>query len=229
MERHVTIHGMNQYCRNVRVKVKYDETRILNPRAVAASSLIGWGSWQSSHRIDSKHGDCFWCTTAGHGGYILVATQPITFAKPALEQALPNGPTLYVYEFEEDCEWANLLDHDEVAAYSDYQQRLKDGYTGGLQAHTQAIQDSILWSARYEDERRTEARLLDSGAFLRCCASTLKDGRIHVLFKSKNGARIGRYMAKETYDAIPLGTPATPEMYAQYGAVEAAPSEEAAA
>lgn len=225
MERHVTIHGMNTYCRNARVKVKYDETRILNPRAVAASSLIGWGSWQSSRKIHSKHGECFWCTTAGHGGYILVTTKPVTFASPALEAALPNGPALYVYEFEEDCEWANLLDHDEVAAYSDYQQRLKDGYTGGLAAHVQAIRDSLYWSACYEDKQREEKKLLDSGAFLRSCARTTDDGRVQVTFKNKVGERVGRYMSKETYDTYPLGDAVTPEMFATKGAVEPAPAE----
>ncbi len=227
MERHVTIHGQTQYCKPARLKVKYDETRILNPRAVAASSLVGWGVWQGSHKVKSKYGECYWCTTAGHGGFILVATQPITFSTPALEQALPNGPTLYVYEFEEDCEWAVLLDHDEVAAYSDYTERLARGFTGGIQAHTQAIRDTLETMAALEDRDREEAKMLKAGAYLRCCASRTQDGRIHVLFKNKDGARVGRYMTKETYDAYPLGEPITPDMYAERGAVEAAPSEEA--
>jgi len=78
-------------------------------------------------------------------------------------------------------------------------------------------------SASYKAEREREAALLASGAAVRCSALGGRDGRVHVLFKRRDGSREGRYMSHATYDAIPLRTPATIEDYAKLGALEPAP------
>lgn len=70
--------------------------------------------------------------------------------------------------------------------------------------------------------------LLEGGAALRCSArgETGPDGRyrVHVLFRKADGSTVGRYMGKETYDAIPLLVDATPEDFAKLGAVTDAPA-----
>ncbi len=69
------------------------------------------------------------------------------------------------------------------------------------------------------------AELKISGAFVRCSAMSQDDGSVLVLFEGLNHQTIGRYMSHETYDAIPLGEPATPEDYAKFGAVTEGPGE----
>jgi hypothetical protein len=61
---------------------------------------------------------------------------------------------------------------------------------------------------------------------VRCSALGLPDGRIHVLFNvpNKRDDVVGFFMSKETYDAIPLLVPATPDDYREHGTLEPAPT-----
>jgi hypothetical protein len=71
------------------------------------------------------------------------------------------------------------------------------------------------------------AKIYAAGGLLRCAAQTVWGGRVHVLFQGcvKNTPATGYYMAAETYDAISLLEPATPENFAAYGKLEPAPVE----
>ena len=62
------------------------------------------------------------------------------------------------------------------------------------------------------DHAAKEVAMREAGAFIRCSAMSAKDGRVHVIFRGNN-SEIGKYMAKETYDAIGLREIATPEDY----------------
>jgi hypothetical protein len=76
--------------------------------------MVGWGEWQSSEKIPSHFGHCWWVSTAGHGGYILVTPiKGLPFKEPALKVEHSFG-TVYIYEFEEDCDWALLEQRDEL-------------------------------------------------------------------------------------------------------------------
>ena len=114
-------YGMNRP-RLTAYTVKYDASgTILNPRTIAASKQYGWGEWQSSEKVPCSLGDCWWCTTASHGGYVLVTQNkdlPFTsdqarrlFKEPS---RVVNRPPLFyqVFEFEEDCDWAILEYND---------------------------------------------------------------------------------------------------------------------
>jgi len=68
----------------------------------------------------------------------------------------------------------------------------------------------------------TKARL-DAGDYLRAAASGLDDGNVHVLFRNKDGRYLGFFMADAAYDAIPLGTDASPDDYRKFGPLETAP------
>ena len=95
--------------------LRFNNGKLLNPRAAAASSIVGWGEWQQSEKVPSHYGDCWYVSTAGHGGYILVSPiKGLPFKEPALKVEHPFG-TVYVYEFEEDCDWAILEYQDELA------------------------------------------------------------------------------------------------------------------
>ncbi len=65
--------------------------------------------------------------------------------------------------------------------------------------------------------------LLAHGAYVRCSALNAANGLVQVLFENQAGETIGRYVSRETYDAIPLMEPATPEDYARFGVVTEAP------
>ena len=90
-----------------------DSGKLTNPRSVAVSSQFGWGKWQSSKKVPCSFGDCYWCSTAGHGGYILVTQQEQLppFNDPSREVDYEHGGRHYkfrVFEFEEDIAWAIL-------------------------------------------------------------------------------------------------------------------------
>ena len=103
------VDGYSHRGKATRLTLRFDDKgHLLNPRAAAASSMFGWGEWQSSEKIPSHLGHCWWVSTAGHGGYILVTFIKVALCKePVLKVEHPFG-TVYVYEFEEDCDWAIL-------------------------------------------------------------------------------------------------------------------------
>ena len=80
-------------------------------------------------------------------------------------------------------------------------------------------------AARFRAEREQQAALLAAGEYVRCSALQVADGRVHVLFKNKDGKDIGYYMARETYHAIGICTPSTPADYQAAGKIDAAPSD----
>ena len=73
------------------------------------------------------------------------------------------------------------------------------------------------------DEEKARLALIESGAMLRCSALGLNDQTVHVLFQGKAGTE-GFYMSHEAYDAIPLGTNATPDDYRKHGELRPAPA-----
>ena len=79
--------------------------------------------------------------------------------------------------------------------------------------------------AEFEANLRLSQSLLASGKAVRCSALSTDDGRVHVLFRKQDGTTVGHYMAHETYDAHPLGTPRTVDDYAAVGPLEPAPPE----
>lgn len=78
--------------------------------------------------------------------------------------------------------------------------------------------DCAAHAAEFDARNRREAALKESGAYVRCSALGVGD-KVQVLFENKHGEVIGRLVSHETYDAIPLGEPATPEDYAKFGEV----------
>lgn len=75
---------------------------------------------------------------------------------------------------------------------------------------------------------KKEAELLESGQAVRCSAMGVREGseyKVHVLFRKKDKTCIGFYMSKETYDALPLSKPFTPDDYRQHGELIPAPPE----
>lgn len=98
-------------------KLKFDKDgTLLNPRSLAMSRMVGWGEVQTSKKMRSKFGHVWWVTTPGHGGAILV-TQTLHPELKDIEPAhkIENSVVkVYVYEFEEDCDWAVLCYLDET-------------------------------------------------------------------------------------------------------------------
>ena len=124
-----------------KVKAKYEGMALLNPRALAVSTLCGWGKVQDSHVVESQYGYGLWVSTPGHGGYVLVTTQRLPFrACLACEFQLPEGPEVFVYEFEEDCEWSNLLHNDPVAFESDWKRR-QSWSKGTREEYAKSVED----------------------------------------------------------------------------------------
>lgn len=106
------VSGYSYHGKFTRVTLKFNEEgHLTNPRAVAACSMVGWGTWQSSEKVPTMFGHCWWVSTPGHGGYILVSPSKLPFKDPALSV---ESRGVYVYEFEEDCDWAILEYHDET-------------------------------------------------------------------------------------------------------------------
>jgi hypothetical protein len=116
MIRRLIVEGYSHRGKPTRVTLRFDEKgHLLNPGAAAANSMVGWGPWQSSEKVPSHWGACWWVSTAGHGGYILVTfIKDLPFKGPALKVEQPSLDPVYVYEFEEDCDWAILEYRDEM-------------------------------------------------------------------------------------------------------------------
>ena len=114
--RQLTVEGYGHNGKPPRVILRFDDSgSLLNPKSAAKNGMVGWGAWQSSEKVPSRFGHCWWVSTAGHGGYILVTPiKDLPFKEPALKVEHAFG-TIYVYEFEEDCNWALLEYHDELA------------------------------------------------------------------------------------------------------------------
>ena len=70
-----------------------------------------------------------------------------------------------------------------------------------------------------EEDRR---KVLDRGEFLRRAALGHGEKGVKVLFENKDGQVRALWMSHETYDAINLFTPTTPEDYAKHGQVHEA-------
>ena len=85
--------------------------------------------------------------------------------------------------------------------------------------------DCKVRSAEFHARECEQQRLLDAGLAVRCSALSTDDGRVHVLFRYKEGRTIGLYMSNETYDAITLLTPACTHHYQAIGKCEEAPGE----
>ncbi len=103
--------------RKTKVSLWFDaEGILLNPIALASSSMVGWGKWQSSARVKTRWGPAWWCSTAGHGGYLLVTqTLDTPFGEPTWRLDHEAGKA-YLFEFEEDCAWAMLEYADQSVA-----------------------------------------------------------------------------------------------------------------
>lgn len=88
-----------------------------------------------------------------------------------------------------------------------------------LTARAQAIMaEEAATAAKYEAARA-------SGTPLRCSALGLDSDCVHVLFRAPDATEtVGFYMTPETYDAVPLGVPATADDYRAHGALTPAPS-----
>jgi len=222
--------------RESRVTLKFNsDGELLNAIALARSALVGWGEWQDSHKIKSAFGKCWWCSTAGHGGMILITQMPISFREPAFEAqyAFPTGPAVkvYAYEFEEDSDWSILLGNDPQAFESELEHMMTWDSNKGMTKEALReklkgeVERSCRWRKEYEEREKARQEMLDAGKFLRCSAKTADDGRVHVLFENKNGKTIGYFMSKETYDSIPLLDNATPEDYANHDKIDPAPAD----
>ncbi len=116
MTRRLIVEGYSHRGKPTRVTLRFDDKgHLLNPRAAAANSMVGWGPWQSSEKVPSHWGGCWWVSTAGHGGYILVTSiKDLPFKEPALKVEHSSFDPVYVYEFEEDCDWTILEYRDEL-------------------------------------------------------------------------------------------------------------------
>lgn len=75
---------------------------------------------------------------------------------------------------------------------------------------------------RFVEERQKRLDLLNAGKFVRRAALGHDEKGVKVLFENARGLEAAYWMSHETYDAISLFTPATPEDYAKYGQVQPA-------
>lgn len=67
-------------------------------------------------------------------------------------------------------------------------------------------------SEAYERRETERLEMLDAGKRIRAAALSIDQGRIHVIFQTKNG-HVGAYMSPETYHAFPYGENHTWEDY----------------
>ena len=72
------------------------------------------------------------------------------------------------------------------------------------------------FAAEFKAREELQQRLLDEGKAVRCSALTSGPGRVHVLFQTSDGT-VGFEMDADTYHAIDLIAPATPEDYEKFG------------
>jgi hypothetical protein len=243
MEYRLQVAGISRETgRERRVTLKFNaEGELLNAIALARSGIVGWGAWQQSHKVKCALGKCWSCSTAGHGGFILITQEPVSFKEPAFEvqYAFPTGPAVkvYAYEFEEDCDWSLLLDNDPQAFESEVAHRLTWCEAGkNIDDIRQELKDAVAksrqWSKDYAEAKAIEQKLLDEGKFLRCAAAgkdtgTWGEDTVVVTFRNKDRQELYRSMSKETYHAIPYGVSATIEDYAKFGKVELAEEKDA--
>lgn len=112
-ERRVKLLGYNTYDgKPTHVTLRFREGVLINPRAMAQSSMVGWGKWQHSQKLPCDAGHCWEVSTAGHGGYILVTQQFLRWAGCTSLSVEHEGLEAHVYEFEEDSQYAVLEAHD---------------------------------------------------------------------------------------------------------------------
>ena len=153
-----------------RLTVKLDENlKILNPRSIAAHSSHGWGFWNHAKKIKSTLGDVWDVSTPGHGGIIIVTQKKLdgpfdpvqdltcvqghegygwipNWSKESFARMKDQGNRvveIYVYDFEEDCDWViPLLMDDAIAAALG-----KDYVTAktALEMQEQAKQSAVKW------------------------------------------------------------------------------------
>ena len=137
----LTVQGYSRHGKPARITLRFDDKgKLLNPRSAAASSMIGWGEWQQSRKVPCNWGNCWRVNTAGHGGYILVTPiKGLPFKEPALKVEHAFG-TVYVYEFEEDCDWAILEYHDPLVR----QARVKELRARGTNVSEQEYIDTSI-------------------------------------------------------------------------------------
>jgi hypothetical protein len=109
----IRLHGTAHNGRPTRITLRFDDSgNLLNARSAAKNAMVGWGEWQQSAKVPCGLGSCWWVSTAGHGGYILVTAKPLD-REPALKIEHSFG-NVFIYEFEEDCNWAILEFQDET-------------------------------------------------------------------------------------------------------------------
>lgn len=161
------------------------------------------------------------------------------------EYAETHGyPIFECWVGEEDCDWATII---HALSDDDFARAQTSGYFSTID------RDSVYESLRGWNERylkaldpgyefdpqgrvmaeRLEQSILNTGGHVRCSALGVADDgvmhlkqettKVHVLFRGKGGETIGKFMSKDTYGAIPLGTIATVEDYERFGPVEDAP------
>jgi len=112
----VRLSGHDRYGKTCSTTFQFDDQgKLRNPLTVAKSGMIGWGPWQSSHKVPCRFGACWWVSTPGHGGYILVnqIDRLWNHLDPAMAVCEPHYGKAFAYEFEEDCCWAILEFYDE--------------------------------------------------------------------------------------------------------------------
>ena len=76
---------------------------------------------------------------------------------------------------------------------------------------------------RFVAEEQRKADLLAQGKAVRCSASGLDGGIVHVLFRKADDSTVGYYMSNATYDAVGILEPATPEDFGKFGEIREAP------
>lgn len=170
----------------------------------------------------------------------------VTRDRKALTDYARSGgyPCQEVWIGEEDCDWATIA----LASEQVRTGMSAAGYSSEID-YEHAYASCRSWNERYLKlldpdynfdpngrvvTEQVAKMLLDAGSYLRCSAApcdangvkhTGNNVKVHVLFRNKDGDKIGRYMTSETYNAIPLGKHATVADYELLGEVEPAPGE----
>jgi hypothetical protein len=191
-----------------------------------SGSKTPWGSAQSAQELAPG----IWSvSTAGHGGLKL---------DRARHAQLPPECRREGGWFEEDCEiyipFAFFLEelrkaipslkHDDIVAGLARWER--KALAALVAAGKVQMTDKARAIVAEEEAREAKAAAAKaSNAPVRWAAETVAEGRVHVLFRRADGSVEGRYMAAETYHAIPLGVTATPEDFAIHGPLETAPAD----
>ena len=111
------------------------------------------------------------------------------------------------------------------------------GYCPAVAAHLaclKTVKQSGKWAeihkhcpvsaAKYAAKEARRAALLGSGQPVRFSALDAGPNGVRVVFKVQGSPDVAFHMAPETYDAIPLGEPATPDDYRAFGSLEPCPA-----